>query len=174
MAADETQHSDPALLAKLMETDASTGPGWEPGDFGAMLRHQLTAPVPFELGVQAPAVAARLKARAEAQGLLLKNLDDLFHHPNPPIELLEMTKDFAKAISAHPNASIPPEVAAVLYYASIVVAELRCGRRITMLSDALLIDGLKFVLSNDWLDERTRAILQEGVDFLQRSSGGGP
>ena len=78
---------------------------------------------------------------SEAQGLLLKSFADLFHHPAPVIELLELAKDFAKANMDHPESGLPGEIAATLYYTSIAAALVRLDARISQLADADLQRG---------------------------------
>ena len=70
-------------------------------------------------------LAARLRLAAESQGLLLKSFGDLLHHPNPPLELLRLTKDFAKACRLSRSGPLPREIATLLYFASIIVAWVR-------------------------------------------------
>ncbi len=85
----------------------------------------MSAPILVDLGGYDPATAVRLKNLSDAQSLLLKSFLDLFHHPVPPMELLTLTKDFAKANMDHPDSSLPNEVAAALYYTSIAAALVR-------------------------------------------------
>jgi hypothetical protein len=96
-----------------------------------------------------------------ARGLLLSSFADLLHHPRPPLEMLRMTKRFAKAARHHPDSPLPPQVANVLYYASIAAALLRCGRRISELDDASLQKGLAWCTSRDWVDAPLRGLLRE-------------
>jgi hypothetical protein len=73
-----------------------------------------------------------------------------------------LTKDFAKACRISADSPIPREIATVLYFASIAVARLRCGRRITELTDTAVRKGLDWALGQPWLDEATRRLLEEG------------
>jgi hypothetical protein len=56
---------------------------------------------------------------------------------------------------------MPKEIAAVLYFAAIVVALRRCGARITRLSDGELRAGVEWVLAQPWIDPATRALFAE-------------
>ena len=72
-----------------------------------MFRHQMSAPVLMDLGSFDPRTANQLKALTAAQGLLLSSFADLFNHSNPPIQLLQLVKDFAKANLDHPESGLP-------------------------------------------------------------------
>ena len=160
--------SDPGVLAKMMALDAEDQAFWRPEELGAILRHQLSAPVQFDLGGLHEGLAEKLKTLSSAEGLLVKSFSDLLHHPHPPVELLRITKEFAKANRHHPNSPVPGEIATVLYFASIIVARIRCGARITDLDDDSLRSGLQWVMAQPWLDEESCALFQEGMDALRQ------
>ena len=92
----------------------------------------------------------------------INSFNDLLHHPRPPIELLELTKAFAKACRSHPDSPLPDEVATVLYLGSIVAAMTRCDRPISKLGSDGLRHGLDWALNQPWLDQPTRNLLEEG------------
>jgi hypothetical protein len=156
------------LLAQLLALDAPEAPGWLPGELGAVLRHQLTAPVEFDLGRLDPSAARRLQRALRAAVPTIRTFADLFRHPKPPLPLLELTKQFAKASRNHPESPLPEEVASVLYYASIVAARLRWGRRITDLDDDALAQALQWGLQQEWMDDETRTLFRQGRQALGR------
>jgi hypothetical protein len=153
----------PKSLAALMEASGERSRLWRPDELGAIFRHQMSAPVVVDLGGYDPGTASRLRTLGDAQSLLLKSFSDLFHHPTPPLELLELTKNFAKANMDHPESSLPSEVAAALYYTSIAAALVRLGARITRLPDTDLRRGLLWTRDQPWLDEKTKALLQDAI-----------
>ena len=99
--------SQPKSLAAFLAAGAERARLWRPEELSAIFRHQMSAPILVDLGGFDPATAVRLKTLSEAQSLLLKSFSDLFHHPVPPLELLSLTKDFAKANMDHPESSLP-------------------------------------------------------------------
>ena len=129
---------------------------WRPDELAAIFRHQMAAHLVFDLGSMGPPFSRRLAKLSEAQGLVLKSFADLLHHPSPPLELLRITKDFAKANRDHPESLLPPEIAAVLYYASIAAALVRCGARITRLSNHELQKGFQWAGSQAWIDDQMK------------------
>lgn len=163
--------NDPGNLSELMSLESSSRQAWGPDELGAVLRHQLSASLRTGLSQGDSNAAWRLTELLGAGGSSVETFNDLLHHPQPPIELLEMAKDFAKASRTDRESPLPREVAAVLYYASIVAALVHCRCRITTLDDALLSHGLRTALSHHWLDEATRSLLREGLETLGNGLG---
>ena len=161
MSTFDSERVDLRLLSRLMNLPAA------PGEPGPLLRHLLTAPVPLDLGALTAENADKIREWADAQGLLLKSFGDLFAHPHPLVELLELVKDFAKEHRTDAESPLPREVATVLYYASIAVALVRCRHRITRYDDATLRQGFQWGIDQTWVDESVRAILREGIAHLQ-------
>jgi hypothetical protein len=147
--------SPPKSLAAFLASGAEPARLWRPEELNAIFRHQLAAPILVDLGGFDQSTAVRLKNLSDAQNLLLKSFADLFRHPVPPLELLKLTKDFAKANMDHPDGCLPHEVASALYYASIAAALVRLDTRISRLPDADLARGLDWALHQPWLDANT-------------------
>jgi hypothetical protein len=163
--------SAPKSLATLMAQGAERAHLWRADELGAIFRHQLSAPILVDLGGLDAATAARLKMLSDAQSLLLKSFADLLLHATPPIELLRLAKDFAKANMDHPEGALPKEVAAVLYYASISAALTRLDERITQLKDPDLERGIRWAKDQPWVDKQIQELLVQGLNKL---SGAGP
>jgi hypothetical protein len=161
--------SPPKSLAAFLAAGAERARLWRPEELTAIFRHQMSAPILVDLGGFDPATANRLRTLSEAQNLLLKSFSDLFHHPVPPLELLSLTKDFAKANMDHPESALPQEVAAALYYASIATALVRLDARISQLKDAELQRGLLWARDQSWMDSRTREIIVEALGKISPS-----
>jgi hypothetical protein len=164
--------SDPRRLASLFQAEDEAAGGvaacpWGPDDLGEILRHQLAAPILF-----GPDPAADRPTGAGPGGAgkapvpPLSNFGDLLTHPAPPLELLRLTKEFAKASDTRPQCPLPKEVATALYYAAILAALLRHGQRITELSDRSLRSGAEWGLRQPWLPAQLRPLYQLGLDRL--------
>jgi hypothetical protein len=134
---------------------------WEPAEFRAIVEHLLQSPMQFDLAGLEPGVSGKLARLTESQGLLLKSFGDLLRHPLPPLELLELTKEWAKANRECPESSLPPEVVSVLYYACIAAALARLGKRITKLSDAQLQTGFAWSASQPWAGDELNQLFSE-------------
>ena len=158
-------------LASLLATGEERARLWRPEELAAIFRHQMSAPMLVDLGTLDARTAARVKTLSAAQGLLLKSFADLFHHPTPLIELLELVKDFAKSNLDHPESGLPGEIAAALYYTSIAAALVRLDARISQLPDADLRRGLKWTLEQAWLDKKTRSLLVAALEKIAGQKG---
>ena len=159
--------SDQRQLATLFDVSPDGDERlWLDEELGAILRHQLSAPMQVDLINLERGLALKVRNLIESLGLTLKSFGDLLAHPNPPVELLKVTKDFAKACRLSKHGSMPREVASVLYFASIAAALVRCRRCITGLSNEVLSDGFRWTLTRPWLDELTRALTEEALHLL--------
>ena len=154
-------HSSPKGLAALLNSGSATARLWRPQELAAIFRHQLSATVLVDLGRFDVGTAAKLRGLTESQGLLLKSFSELFQHPTPPVELLTLAKDFAKANMNHPESALPREIATAIYYLSIAAARVRLGERISKLPDADLRRGFSWVCFQDWIDPESKALLTE-------------
>ena len=159
--------TDPHQLASLMggDDDEIGERIWNPDELAAILRHQMTTSLQVDLAGVGGA-AGRLKAEAEAGGLVLKSFGDLLEHPQPPLGLLKMMKDFAKACRISPASALPREISSIIYFASIMAAMTRRSRRITKLTDSDLRQAVRWALAQPWLDDITRKVFLEGQQFL--------
>ena len=167
---DSIADTDPRQLAALMDPDGERI--WGPDELGAILKHQLAAPLQVDLAGLEHGAAGKVKTLAAAQGLLLRSFGDLLRHPHPPIELLRLAKDFAKACRLSPESALPREVATVLYFACIAVALMRCQCRISRLGKAQLREGFEWALKLPWLDAESRRLFRKGLGFVRKMSGG--
>jgi len=153
-------------LSELLAAGEERARLWRPDELAAIFKHQVSAPMLVDLGGFDPRTAEQLKLVSEAQGLLLKSFSDLFQHPAPPVELLELVKDYAKANLDHPESGLPAEIASALYYMSIAAALARRDARISKLPDADLRRGLAWTREQAWLDEATKELLDRALDKI--------
>ena len=147
-------NSAPGALASMLEVDWAAGQPWGEQDLAAVLRHQLASPLPGGGGHVFDASAGEAPTRLQTFGQLL-------NAPSPPVALLVAAKDFAKAVRMDPHAALPKEIAAVLYFAAIVVARRRCGTMISRLSPEELRAGVEWVIAQPWVDPATRDLFRQ-------------
>lgn len=160
----DASSSDMRLFLEEVEAEDHL---WSDADLGDVLSHQWTTPLEVDLSGMEGAISERVELLTESKGLLLRSFGDLMEHPNPPLELLELAKEFAKRCICSPHSPIPHDVARVLYFASIATALCRRGKRITTLSDNDVVDGIRWSLSRDWLSAGARNVLTSGRDALK-------
>ncbi len=166
MAPRDIHQTDSRHLAKMMELSTETQRLWRPEEFGAILRHQLNAPLDYDLNTVDPGMTAKLQTWSTAGGQPLTTFGDLLRHPRPPLQLLEYLKQFGKTHRNDPESPLPRDIATLLYYAGIVVALIRCRRRITQLDDHSLRRGIEWAIAQPWVEESTRSIFREGLAFI--------
>jgi hypothetical protein len=136
----------------------------------SILKHQLAAPVEFDLQTLDSGSQRLLRAAAACDGeqATIRTFADLFHHASPPLQLLRLAKEFAKAHLNHPDSPLPKEISSILYYASISVALHRLGKRITWLTEDQLRQGVENALAQPWLDDRLRALFSSVLHRLRQ------
>ena len=158
----QLRKSDPRVLVTLMSLAGDEPAKFSTEELEAIWRHQRKAPLRFDLAeASQQTVAATLVEVTRVDRRPLESFADLLDHPNPPLALLQWTKDFAKSHAAGADQAFPPDIASVLYYAAIALARVRCDRRITELGDAELSRGLSWAINRLWLDDATRAVLSQ-------------
>ena len=155
--------SDTRLLEIFFDPDYEQRRTWHPQELGAILEHQWNAPLAADLGGLPPERAQFLTKLCDADRLLLKSYGDIFGHPMPPIELLEMVKDYAKRNMAGADKELPEDIAKLLYVLSVVVARVRCGKRITSQEDEAVRKNIEAVLIQPWVTPPISGLLREGL-----------
>ncbi|MCX5660654.1 MAG: hypothetical protein NTW19_13165 [Planctomycetota bacterium] len=147
----------PRRLAGLIDLDPSPERLSGASDLAGLLRLQLAAPLEGDLDRLSPGLCRRLASSmaTAASGTPPQSFADLFNHPSPPVELLDLVRRFAKHTRRETGGHLPDEIASILYHASIGLALLRCGSRISKLSLVDLRRGVAGVRGMEW----ARAVL---------------
>lgn len=165
---DREENDDARFLAEMMALGGGTqGNLWKPEELTAILRHQLDAPLAFDLGSLQPGMAERVGSLSRDQEPPIHTFRELFHHPRPPVELLRLAKDFAKGLAGRSEAPVPDPIADVLYTLSIVVAITRCACHISELRNEELRRRIDWAAQQPWVDEPTRDVLRQGHDAIE-------
>lgn len=158
---DEVYRSAPATLAPLLGLHEARG-AWQAVELADILAHQLRAPLLFDLKQpEVPSCAGDPQRAAPAA--TMKSFGDLLRHPAPPVELLRLTKEFAKSSDGAGGCALPAEVATVLYYAAIAAARLRLNVQISKLTTSELQDGFNWAIRQQWIDDHTRSLFTEAL-----------
>jgi hypothetical protein len=149
-------------------SDVGSRGRWRPDELGEILRHQLEAPLLFDLGTSESRFRDEREAAApsEPDASPVSSFGELFVHPRPPLRLLRLTKRFAKTSDRRDVNPLPEEVTTVLYYAAIVAALLRHGERISRVSDDTLREGIDWVLRREWVAGPLRGLFADARSAL--------
>jgi len=164
-------HSDPRALANLMDVSAEGETLWPPDQLAAIFEHLLSAAIEPELRLVAPGLSLGSDEPAGREAAPIRTFRDLLEHPHPPVELLELTKSFAKRCREGGESLLPDEVASLLYLSAIVAARTRCGRPISRLDDQALLQGLGWALRQSWLDPSVCELLRQGREAILAAGG---
>ena len=73
-------------------------------------------------------------------------------------------KDYGKVTRA--DGSLPVKVATVLYYSAIALAVTHEHHRITELDHPAIREGINWALTQYWIDDLTRSVLEAGLAGL--------
>ena len=158
--------SRPEGLARVLALDEDAGDLWAPDELRAMWQHQMRTAVDIDLsGFNAPG-AGPLQNSAAMQNSKGKTFSELFADRQPAIELLKLTKEFAKQTLKDSGESQLKEIASALYYASYAAGIVRCGTRIGSMVDDELRPGFTWGLNRSWLDEATKRLFAEAKGCL--------
>jgi hypothetical protein len=164
---EDFEKTDPQTLARMLNVGHDTTGAWEERELSAILRHQLDSPVQFDLG-QVEDAASTLATLSAERRLTVATFRELLTAEKPPLELLELTKRFAK-LGASKEAALPREVASVLYFAAIAAALLGWNRRITELDHAAIATGLQWMRDQAWVEPTLRSLAGWALQALGRS-----
>jgi len=155
-------------LAQIMTWGEGNEEVWKPDELGAIFKHQLSAPLQVDFSNLSHPRMRRVQSLCLAVSPPIKTFADLLHHSHPPVELLEMTREFAKMCRSHAESRLPDEIATMLYSLSIAVALTKCNRRITKLDRQGLRYTFDWALGQSWLDSSTRELLEHGSQAIDR------
>jgi hypothetical protein len=165
----------PEALASILALNAPETKLWQPEEMQDIWRHQLSAPIEGDLCTLPASLVAGFRTAPEHAPFLGNGFGNLLRDPHPPLQLLELTKDFAKQIIHESSDPQFVEVAKALYYASYAAGMARAGQRIGGLGDLELRRGFRWVLAQPWIDQPTKDLVSIAVEspakILQPSPG---
>jgi hypothetical protein len=155
----------PEQLSRMVNLDRLPADAWKENDLPAIFRHQLAAALDFDLHsmkLSATSAKSRDEALATAGALQIVSFSDLFFHPEPPLKLLKLAKDFFKRQAGASEQRRPGEqVAYVMYVISVMVARIRLENRITKLKDREFQPAVQWCINRPWVDEPVKELLRE-------------
>jgi len=156
-----------SLVTLLSLGEAEVTP-WNRKELGDVLAHQLRAPLCLPLFKESDVATQALQTQREGTvSPPAATFESVLFANASPMVSLRAIKDFAKAhLHAATSARLPREVAAVLYFSSVIAAFKQHRVRISQLDDASLRQGIAWVLKRPWVDNRLKGWLREGLDAL--------
>jgi hypothetical protein len=164
---DKSAEEEALALSQMFQLAGTDQPNWQPEELSSLWQHQLNAPIDFDLTQFGGFSPPEFNDLQQTTGPDIGTFGQLLHHRCPPVELLEATKQFAKACRSG-QCSLPDEIATMLYISSIVAAASRGSRRISKLDDQALCHALDWAGLQKWLDPATRELIDEGYQLIQK------
>ncbi len=147
MTLDLLHHASPdRLLGLLSEGAATSEPTWGDADYPAIWLHQLNLPL-------VTIVSESDKSFDPGE---VGSIAALLREAKPTADLVHLVTRYAKAQTLRDDGELPAEVARVLYFLCVWVGRYRCEQRLSSLSDARLLEGLRWSVARPWLDAATR------------------
>src|SRR5437773_10752285 len=116
--------SSPRLLS-LINLDETAPDQWDPEDMAAMVQHQFSAPLHFDLSAAEEGKLApktRHQTLTEAAAARIKSFEDLLFHAKPPLQLLRLAKDFFKGRTRTQKKDSTEWQVAYLFYLLTILA----------------------------------------------------
>jgi hypothetical protein len=160
---EDLQTNTPQAMARILEL-ASANPGlWRREELHAILSSQFADSFPNALSLDDYASSLRGTFLRLAEFAGIENFAALFHHPQPPAELLRLAKEYGKYNRQNPRSELPPEVSTLLYFIWIALGLVRRGQRISTLDNAALRQGFSWALAQPWLDEPYKEVFRQAL-----------
>jgi hypothetical protein len=156
------RQSNAEQLSKMIELDAPGPEMWADQDLPVILRHQLAAPLEFDLNtleLAGRAAQNREQTLTGATSSGIRSFGDLLFHHAPPLELLKLSKRFFKERTQACRKNSPEwKLAYLLYLLTLLVAGDRVSR-LSSLSPKDFLKGANWALEQAWLDQKTRQLI---------------
>jgi hypothetical protein len=169
--------STPEQVSKLMRLDETTPEAWQREDLTAMVRHQLSATLEFDLSTlnldanQQEIVTQSGRGPARSG---LRTFGELFQASRPQVDLLRLSQKFFKQrVAQNVKGSPEQKVAYLFYLLSILVARIRAGVRISKLPDPELVCGIRSVLNRPWVAQPLKELLLDRQKRIAQESSRG-
>ena len=163
MTSNPFQHSDPGQLARLLHLGGDAAELWPDEDAGALLRHQLAAPLLPDLTHDPDIDLGRVERLVDESGVA--SFEDLLNVERVEGELLSLARHYFREanLSCH---ALPPDVARVMRTALASVSLLRGDGE----SEAALGDEVRWVLARPWVDDPVRRVCRAARDVLSENA----
>lgn len=153
-------------LAKLLDLRDDEPSTWSDEQHAASFQLQMALPLRTALADVSPRMTALLSLVAGENNQPIVTLGDLFEHPQPPIEILQIVKEWATQCMQKKNDDIPPRVAPVIYLAAVAAAFVKCQHRLTRSDDTDLQVTFRQALGASWITGSIRHLFQNALQRL--------
>ncbi|MEF8787801.1 MAG: hypothetical protein V5A84_01910 [Planctomycetota bacterium] len=136
----------------------------------SVLRRVLSTPLIDRLSNARSHWETALEELCSKQDPPIHTVRDLLLHPFPPVGVLIILKNAAKASRNCPDGPLSDHVSTALYLSAIGIAWLRCGELITTLDIHDLGENLSWAARQSWDDPEIVEVLESAAEHA-RSPG---
>src|SRR5215471_6746370 len=169
-AADFVKRSSPERLSVLLKIDPSASDSWGAEDLSGLARHQMQAPLDFDLrsvSLERAQQQTASESLTDAGRSNIATFGDLFGNPSPPLKLLKLAQKFFKQnFVDSPKGSPEQKVAYVFYVLSIVAARVRHNVNISKLADEQQVRAIESIMERSWVSPEIRRLLANGLEHI--------
>ena len=158
----------PEGLARILSVDDNGVNLWNAEEMQAIWKHQLSAPIDADLDTLVSVRATELRASPEVKAVGSKTFSELLNHPAPPIQLLKLTKEFAKQTLKNAEEAHLRDLASALYYATYAAGLKHFNQLLGSMSGRELLPGFDWALKQSWLDSQTLKLISEARQSVQK------
>ena len=151
---------DDKILTQVMRLGRTADIDWSEDDLAQMLEHVLSQDLEAELAGPNSVTSDQVRVLAHQATPPVRSFRDLFTADHPPADLLAIVKQYAKVVETLTDRVLPKQLASVLYLASIVTAQLRCGVGLTAHDDQRVLSGVRWALNQPWLNDTLAAVFE--------------
>ncbi|MEF8788136.1 MAG: hypothetical protein V5A84_03620 [Planctomycetota bacterium] len=155
---------------KLLERADTAGRSATNTEAGAELSCVLSTPLTERLPSGRPHWQTALDELCRKQDPPIRTVRDLLLHPSPPVGVLIILKNAAKASRNSPEGPLSDRASTALYLAAIGIAWLRCRELITTLDIQSLDENLSWAARQSWDDPEIIEALEYAAAQARSSS----
>jgi hypothetical protein len=134
-----------------------------------MLRHQLDAPLEFDLSsleLKGREARDRDKTLTGTTNIQIQTFRDLLFHQQPPLEALKLAKEFFKWRTQSCEKESPVWKVAYLFYLLCLLASGERAAQLTSLGSKDQLKGAKWALAQTWVDQPTKRLILSACERL--------
>lgn len=140
----------PEMVASVLQQIPDARQGWPEVDCGPLLDHLLRGSASEWIGEQGAELT----------------LGSVLTDPAPNIAHLEAIKTRSRQCLASDEPALPPDVYKAIYFASVAVGLVRCGKRITSIDTAVLRFGFESVATANWSPPVLRVVTRQAMEAI--------
>jgi len=166
------EESNPSELARLLGVRGASKSDWQPAELTSSFHRCFGMRVGeyLRIGTMSGRTMQFVAETSSEQDALSMPLEELFLTASPPLALLIAVKRHARRLANSDTSSLPAEIHRCVYFASIALAMIRLGERISKSSPDVLRAAFEQLADEGWIENWLRTLFSEGLRYLSRTT----